>query len=25
MPETVRGLTDEALADLAHYLAHFKP
>jgi cytochrome c553 len=25
MPETVRGLDDEALADLAHYLAHFKP
>jgi cytochrome c553 len=25
MPETVRGLSDEALADLAHYLAHFKP
>jgi cytochrome c553 len=25
MPETVRGLTDEALADLAYYLAHFKP
>lgn len=25
MPETVRGLTDEALGDLAHYLAHFKP
>ena len=25
MPETVRGLTDEALADLAHYLAHFRP
>lgn len=25
MPETVRGLDDEALADLAHYLAHFRP
>ena len=25
MPETVRGLTDDALADLAHYLAHFRP
>lgn len=25
MPETVRGLDDEALADLAHYLAYFKP
>lgn len=25
MPETVRGLTDDVLADLSHYLAHFKP
>ena len=25
MAEAVRGLDDAALADLAHYLAHFKP